>query len=421
MVETDSDLTHIERPLILGLSASEEPLRTQNTCWQSLFHVGVVANVERVTPKDRSTGKGLCVSFDTMIALTSVEYPVAIHKTVILVGYRTVLIAVAIEQNFVQYHVEVSKSGQINPYLLDFDNAADVEDINILRQRRCFIGWCANAHIFLGTRDLISTTRPRHSQAKEKERTLQMHGLSLGLQAVSCAPFQAGANLQVSGIFITNRVRFSYAEVYSQLLRNATVEIVLLHDHEERRAWLVPKLSLLLHVAHLYMKIREASDPIPFVSGHEDAKELVGLYENRGDMALFGSGQDAFRFRTLLQGLNINMLRCVEKTEEASARKLYGFELLDILTESGKGSCMKQMSIGATGRDLLPIARLADAIVIGAGFGDVIGPVKKDYKSRPCNTVPQGFDYLTAHISCLNRLLSRHEADTNKRFYEIPH
>ena len=140
-----------------------------------------------------------------------------------------------------QYHLEVSKTDQINPYLLDFHNAADVADINILQQRRCFVGWCANAHIFLGTRGLINTTRPRLSQAKKKERTLQMLGLSLGLQVVSCAPLQAGANLQASGIFVTNKVRFSHAEVYSQLLRDTTFKVVLLHDFDERRAWLVER------------------------------------------------------------------------------------------------------------------------------------------------------------------------------------
>ncbi len=88
IVKTDPDLMHIERPLILEISASEEPLRIlEDSCWQSLFNVGVVANVERMTHRDPSTGKGLCVSFATMIALSSVEYPVIINKTIILVGY----------------------------------------------------------------------------------------------------------------------------------------------------------------------------------------------------------------------------------------------------------------------------------------------------------------------------------------------
>jgi len=158
------------------------------------------------------------------------------------------------------------------------------------------------------------------------------------------------------------------------------------------------------------MEIRKELDPIPFVLSHTDAKVVVESLDGKGDMILYGSDQDAFRFRQLLLGLNINMLCCVQKTEIASSRMLYGYELLDIISEPGKGTCMRQMSIEATGRDLLHIARLADAVVIGAGFGDVIEPVKcgNDGKSKVCDRVPLGFDYLTAPISCLDKLISRH-------------
>jgi len=124
--------------------------------------------------------------------------------------------------------------------------------------------------------------------------------------------------------------------MYSQLLRDSMLEIALLYDCDDERSWLVPKLSLLLHMCHVYMTIREAADPIPFVTNHRNAGAVVNTLEDHGDLALYGTGDDVFRLRTLLQGIHVNLLSRLEYTQKASTRKLYGYELMDIVTESGR-------------------------------------------------------------------------------------
>lgn len=91
-----------------------------------------------------------------------------------------------------------------------------------------------------------------------------MQGMALALQLATIAPFQAGAALQANGIFVKNTIKFTQPKMYSQLLRDSMLEIALLYDCEGERSWLVPKLSLLLHMCHVYMAIREAA--IPFLS-----------------------------------------------------------------------------------------------------------------------------------------------------------
>jgi hypothetical protein len=162
-------------------------------CWQKLLDRGVVANSQKYDHSYKVSGKGLEVSFDLLVALSSADYPFLVGETIVLLGYRTALIPIEIHENFVQYHLETSDSVQINPHHLNLEEAAHVIDIAILRERRCFLGWCNEAQIRLGTRDLIETTQLRSSKAEKIEHSLKMQGLALTLQPATIAPFQAGA------------------------------------------------------------------------------------------------------------------------------------------------------------------------------------------------------------------------------------
>ena len=116
-----------------------------HNCWQQLLDLGVVANSQKYDLPNKISGKGLEVSFDLLVALLSVEYPFLVGDTIVLLEYRIALIPTLVHENFVQYHLEISDSGQINPHLLDLKHAATVTEIATLRERRCFLGWCEEA------------------------------------------------------------------------------------------------------------------------------------------------------------------------------------------------------------------------------------------------------------------------------------
>lgn len=67
---------------------------------------------------------------------------------------------------------------------------------------------------------------------------------------------------------------------------------------------------------------------------------------------------------------------------------------------------MKMVPIKKHGRDLLHLVKTVDAIVICTGVGNAIEPAESDSrKSAAYNTVPSGFGYLTAPVSCLKNLI----------------
>jgi hypothetical protein len=85
-------------------------------------------------------------------------------------------------------------------------------------------------------------------------------------------------------------------------------------------------------------------DPVPFVDPHYDGFAVVAALENAGNIIVCGTGDDALRLRSLLLGLNMNMLKVSTATEPSDSKDLYGFEFMDVVTELGRGGMMKKIT-----------------------------------------------------------------------------
>jgi hypothetical protein len=246
---------------------------------------------------------------------------------------------------------------------------------------------------------------------------MHWNGISVGAQAASASPLQAGLIGQANFGFVYNRLNFAPSTVFSKLLRGTSRELATIIDCGERRSWLVPKLSLLLHMAHVYVQdgIYEDSesdgvDPIPYVKPHHDGKAVEEELKQCGDIVVCGQGQDALTLRTLLLGLNINLLKSIQVNEENNGKSVFGFELMDVVTEPGKGGFMKKIPIKPEGRNWLGITNEVDAVVVCSGLGRVMTPAD-GRKCDRCISLPKGSDYLAAPISCLSLLVWRHGAE----------
>lgn len=397
--------------ICLDFSLSTEPMQElEHNCWQQLFHSCFVLEEKELSRYHGTVGKGLEMSFDLMVSLAATEYPVIVKDTVFLTGYRTVLVPTQLEADYVQFHLEVNERQQINPFNLKSGERAPVTDYTQFKSKRCFVGWCETAQITLGTQRLPLTVR--YSGAQEQRRTLHMTGVSAGGHIGSAAPIQAGVSGQATFSFISHHLAFSPASEYSKMLFDVSKQVVLISDVTARRSWLVSKLSLILHMAHAWVIDNgiaqdTSSDPIPFADPHDDGIAVRQALECHGDTAVCGHGNDLFRLRSLLLGLSINLLATVNLTERSRHNSLYGFEFMDIVSEPGRGAFMKRVKVG-TDQSWLPLANLADAVIICSDIGEAITPAEGDSrKNSMCNALPPGRDYLAAHLSCLVSLARR--------------
>jgi hypothetical protein len=186
-----------------------------------------------------------------------------------------------------------------------------------------------------------------------------------------------------------------------------------------KRCWLVPKLSLLLHMSQAYVLSCVDAPPnlVPHVDGLADAADLINIPEPLVDRLLFGGPANSLLFQHLLLGLNINLLTTMSAAQKSANKKLYGFEFMDVATSPGRGSYMKKLDIASPGKDWLTIVNVVDAVVVCASIGNVITVVlgtgatiasANSHRDNPvCSALPEGLDYLAATVPCLARLVCR--------------
>ncbi|PSN58891.1 hypothetical protein BS50DRAFT_509583 [Corynespora cassiicola Philippines] len=241
---------------------------------------------------------------------------------------------------------------------------------------------------------------------------MKLNGVSAGFQIVSGSPLQAGVNGQANFSFISHHLRFQPTSDYTKMLYDTARDTVLIFDVHGRRSWLVPKLSLLLHMAHVWAvenKLPSGANlyPVPFVEPHDDESIVIGELEGLGDVVICGQGNDSFKLRKLLLGLSINLLASGECQARSEGKTLYGFELMDLIMEPGRGCFMKKHEVKSS-QSWVALANLADAVIICSKLGEAIVPARGCVRgSSDCNMLPCGKDYLAAHLSCLDRFRSR--------------
>jgi hypothetical protein len=363
-------------------------------------------------PESKTNGKGIKVPFSMLLQMSSIEYPAIVDGFgLVLVGYRTVLIPEERTKDYIQFHLKVSEDKQINPFKLQYHGTSalqSLEDVRALEGETCYLGWCQEAQIHLASEDLVKTM-PKYSDAPEKRRTLQLDGITAGLGISSAAPVQIGGTAQASFVFRSNRLNFTPTSDYSRLIRNTSLETVLLYDSSSKRSWAVSKLDVLLHMCHIWARRHNLRNHrIPFVEPHTDSHTLVNALEDCGENIVCGSGNEKTTLRTLLLGLSINMLRSMQVVAPSGNRELYGFEFLDIVDEPGRGGFMKKLKLTGSGASWSHLATFVDAIIVCSSIGEVITPLPSPTRnSKSCNLLPMYRDYLAITVECIRRIMER--------------
>ena len=382
-------------------------LPTGGNCWQLLLDTAIISSR---CPRTRPPGfKGLEVSLELMIEMAAIDAVVQVDEGVVLIGYRTALIPIKSKGNCIQFHLEVSACGPINPYELEClreDSGQFImyeKNVRNFKNMRCFVGWCNSAMINLGTNKLPDNRE--YSRARGKQKVIVWDGISVTAQAVSAAPLQAGAAFGMTGRFKPTQLRFPRSESYTQTLKDMANHTALVIDAEEKRSWLVPKLSLVLHMCHMWLRDGIASESlhsfdenaIPLIEPHWSGSAISQLLEGKGDNRICGQGSDTILLRHLLLGININLQNSKANTEKPSGNVLYGYEIMAMIQQPEAGGEIKQIRVTTQGKSWLPLIQHVDAVAVGSNLGSIITatPVKSRVCER-CNVMPIGLHLMAA-------------------------
>ncbi|RYP53797.1 hypothetical protein DL769_010445 [Monosporascus sp. CRB-8-3] len=292
---------HGSTPLFRFSVSGRESPRLSGACWLPLVRQSVIASGFEVPA--RAGQKGLELSFDDLIAICGIEYPVDRDEKIIFLGLSTILVPTAIfDDCSIQWHVIIAETpNRLQKALHGLDCSVsifharymrdfkyDTHDtynmpptsptsskgetitglaafLSRLREARHFLGWCKEVDVLLGTAagqyDSVSWTAATESKTR---KTASADAFTLGTGGKGIF----GASYSRSYMITQNRdQRFPFANrkaKYEEALNNHKEEQIILYDPEERRGWLVPLLSVLLHIVILRLKWDDYTGPLPY-------------------------------------------------------------------------------------------------------------------------------------------------------------
>lgn len=427
-------------------------------CWTALFVSGlVVPHVIR-----RQWGKGLGMSYDLMIHLSASEtYIWADDRTLdqrqgtfqarqietssrelptrsggyFLSGYRTALIPISSSEDGtqIQWHLETSDDWTT---IVDHTNLQSlrrdwlkVQDISKFNNTTCYVGWYQNAEVLLGT-DSVSQI-PTWSGAKTREKTL--HEASRAVQvavstgAAALSPINVQATVGKTYNWLNNVQRYEPSTEYNNAIRFERRKTALVIDYDKKRAYLVPKLSLMLHLCRveaLRSRPTENTSPAtslaipaaaPSVDGYEAALRVLSEHENT---TFIGSETTADKttLRQLFLQVHHDLVKAAGLLESPKrftilGSRIFATELLGLLDRPDTGTPLSEIQDPLL-LAWVRMAALADAVLICSDLGAAIRPVAVgNDQTCECYELPHNRYFLAAHMECLKDILERRKCD----------
>lgn len=411
---------------------------SESPCWHPLFTNGVIAHGFPVPLRHQE--RGIELSFEVMITLAGVMYPLEYDDGMILKGPSTILIPTALVpltpvpkppfSNSVQWHFISGVPDKRLTLNCIADHVSDSEwfktwDFDLLRTARTFLGYCKNAEIHLGIIKSNYGNIERSNAKYEQPMPEMSRKISLPL-GISLMGVQASISTSIvfpKGLRVTTRPASSF---FNDQLNRARDQPLLLYDTEDKRGWLVPELSVILHIALAWAsKQRDCSDilkmiPHAAISGNGGEAAYNAITRGQGIKLRTGLDGNPQLFTDLIK----NFMTALDSRkdlvigrEETSNRKrspLRGWEFVDIVNFS-YFSKREEVAIDrrSGGKwDLIAAENSELLVLFGKGLGDIIKPAKDENICQSWNPIPKGKCYLTASSFCLKNLAATHSIET---------
>lgn len=251
---------------------------SSGNCWSEMFEGFVLA--EDFPIPERGEELGVEMPFEEMTLLGLIWYPCNCDDKLFLKGDTTALIPTSTARgDSIQWHFFQSedKESQI-PWEVIRKHAVsmvDVPDVKELAKKWAFVGYFPDANIHLGTRG-SGFGRIQFSGAgfNDKRKLKWGHEYSGNIGTSGMGIFGAGLSAKMVVHHTANqRIRLAQKRIL-QRVSNSKHEPALLYDVGSGRAWLVPQLSVVLHLVLAWASFQddaeELLDMFPYAEAHYD-------------------------------------------------------------------------------------------------------------------------------------------------------
>lgn len=410
----------------LTLMDLQEVKNANNFCWHSLFSNSVIAR-GFPTP-DRGEEIGIEVPFQVMIALACVLYPMEYHGGTILRGIKLTLVPTAHCSGSVQWHCVSSEQDsylpQADEVMKQIPEWFKTHDFELLKTARTFLGSCGVAEIHLGTSGVDYKSIRKSDAESERARPAVSREVSMSLGMSAKGIITATFSPKIT---IPRRLRATTKKIelfFQDRLLSARDQPSIVYDVGKKQGWLVPELSVVLHIAHTWASRQpdipaEVLKEIPHAAASGDGGAAAW------DAILKGKGvelrEDAINGKPQLFGDVINNVLCalINRKDLALGRddtffsfhstrrpRLRGWEFIDLANwqylSERKEVDIERKTAGEWGSIATENPDLV--VLFCKGLEQPIKPAKHQSVCRLWSPIPEGRCYLTASVPCLKSL-----------------
>jgi len=400
---------------------------TPKACWHPIFLNGVLAHGFPIRPRDGEVGVEL--PFEAMTYLAGIVGPVEYRGGPVLKGFSTIIfpksppLGEANSNKSVQWHLIYNhKRTLISLSLLAEEEGRalwSLSDFKFLAQGRNFLGCYKQIDIHLGTEG-TAYDRIEFSQANPPGRKPVLSSFSLGFST----PKVGGPSIST----FPKRMSLTREEnSYEHMLSSGSTMPLILYDTSEsdRRAWMVPALSVILHMIHIWVSLQKKIFPkmhipdLPYAEAAWDIgpKALNVIYDNsRLQLYISKDDNEPFLLKDLVKRFWLDLERMLAaKQDHNSTNLLIGWDLLELVTGVPSKPLAKELGSGKFQGNWGGLASDPNMVVLLCrGLGEVIVPKTDTQKlCRMWKLVPKEKDYLTASVECIMQWSRRFSGPEN--------
>ena len=398
------------------------PAEDDQSCWFSLFTNPVIAK-GFPTARRNDNEVGLELPLSMMAALGGARHAVDFEGGLVLKGDSTLFIPIRRHEDSVQWHFIYTRDEERISYhkaSLQCPNRVLLNNLNheALRTTRTFLGWWKEAEVHLGTEDADYKSID-WSKAEEAGPSLRLTGITLGLSRIIATQM----NFALGG----KEGSFHYSQdgPFRKIINRAENLPVVLYDQKDRRAWLVPALSVILHIIQLQSFLKpffvggnkvKIYSLDPSRQGHA-AKEAVAKNKSQTLFDCESNEKNGYCFRDAVLDIWSKFDRLMEKEAQATPgmavnstwhKTLHGWEFRAVADEDTLLKQKRQVLKKTAGRWHDLVKEVDAVILFASGLGDIIKPRSDlDGLCRKWRSLPKDKDYLAVCVPMLEMFYAK--------------
>lgn len=402
---------------------SEEELGL-GSCWTMLYPSAVVAWGFPIAPRDEPAG--LEIPWNLMLSFSGAKFPIEFQDSIIIRQDPMVIFPVAKTRSGTQWH---AVSGGLSAFSeeIKLSPLLPIQDVmqSILHGRQ-FVGWLKDAQVNLGTQRPTDQTSGAEWDSGRGLQLGEEFSATLNIR-LPWAVSLAGGGKILAPRSQRQRIEGRQLDYHSELRRSLRTQAIY-YDCRSRTGWLVPELSLLLHVAyaallkhyphldalyHLHYARRLADGGAAALQVIQEC-EAITLWSTEED-----DNKKDFRFKDLVKDFLVwfdnrkqAMGTRLEHRELLANLDLRGWDFGDLRDFTAFYCVRKVPAPPFSGRpDWWELAKDPNTLVVlGNSAGQVISPNwRLETPCRSWESIPASYDLFASTVNCLKEICSPRE------------